>query len=125
MAERILVESKNPITQSPQAVEALASFTHKEIIGGVLDLGKVKLVKSSKGDAFYTTTAKDCSCPARAFHPGRPCKHMRRFNAVSHKEILIDAVIGETTDAEIAYWQNKKAGELELMNTVGFRPCLE
>jgi hypothetical protein len=134
MTGKILVESKNPITQSPQAVETLAAFMHKKIEGGILDLGKVKLVKSSKGDAFYTTTERDCSCPARCYHPQRPCKHMRKFHSVAkvvarspktvpQAEMLVDAYAPETLPGEVEYWQKK--GELELMNTVGFKPCLE
>ena len=45
---------------------------------GVLDLGAAKLIKSNKGDAFYTVTAKACSCPAATYHPGQPCKHQRK-----------------------------------------------
>ena len=36
------------------------------------------LVLSNKKDAFYTVTAKACSCPAQTFSPGQACKHMRK-----------------------------------------------
>ena len=78
MSGRILVQMQNPVTQKPEAVEALAAYLNKPIEAGVLDLGSAKLVKSNKGDAFYTVTAKACSCPAATYHHG-PCKHQRKY----------------------------------------------
>ena len=79
MSGRILVQMQNPVTQKPEAVEALAAYLNKPIEAGVLDLGSAKLVKSNKGDAFYTVTAKACSCPAATYHPGMACKHQRKY----------------------------------------------
>jgi hypothetical protein len=79
MSGRILVQMQTPVTQKPDAVEALSTYLNKIIEAGVLDLGAAKLVKSNKGDAFYTVTAKACSCPAATYHPGQPCKHQRKF----------------------------------------------
>jgi hypothetical protein len=81
MAGRTLVQMENPTTQRTDAVEALAAFLHKPIEGGVLDLGNIKLVKSNKGDAFYSVTATKCSCPSAAYRPGQSCKHQRRYFA--------------------------------------------
>lgn len=78
MSGRILVQMQTPVTQKPEAVEALAAYLNKTIEAGVLDLGAAKLVKSNKGDAFYTVTAKACSCPAAFYHHG-PCKHQRKY----------------------------------------------
>ena len=78
MSGKVLVQIKTPVTQKPDAVEALATYLNKQIEPGVLDLGVVKLIKSNKGDAFYTVTAKVCSCPAATYHPGQPCKHQRK-----------------------------------------------
>ena len=33
------------------------------------------LVRNNKGDAYYVTTPKSCSCPAATYNPGQPCKH--------------------------------------------------
>jgi hypothetical protein len=123
MSGKILIESKTPKTQSLECVESLAVFVNKKIDNGILDLGAVRLVRSSKGDCYYTVTANDCSCPARAYHPEKPCKHMKSFHAIP-REMLIDAVIGEVTNDELQYWQDKEKGSLELMNTVGFKPVL-
>jgi len=79
MSGRILVQTQNPVTQKPEAVEALAAYLNKPIEAGVLDLGSATLVKSNKGDAFYTVTAKACSCPAMTYHPGMACKHQRKY----------------------------------------------
>jgi hypothetical protein len=79
MSGRILVQMQNPVTQKPEAVEALAAYLNKPIEAGVLDLGSATLVKSNKGDAFYTVTAKACSCPAMTYHPGMACKHQRKY----------------------------------------------
>ena len=78
MSGKVLVQIQTPVTQKPDAVEALATYLNKQIEAGVLDLGEVKLIKSNKGDAFYTVTAKACSCPAATYHPGQPCKHQRK-----------------------------------------------
>jgi len=69
---------ESPVTQRTDAVEALAAYLKKPIEGGVLDLGSLKLVKSNKGDAFYSVTARKCSCPAQTFSPAQPCKHRRQ-----------------------------------------------
>ena len=79
MNGKTLIQMQNPVTQKTDAVEALVVYLNKTIEAGVLDLGAAKLIKSNKGDAFYTVTAKACSCPAATYHPGQPCKHQRRF----------------------------------------------
>ena len=79
MSGKILFNVSSPVTQKPEAVEALAAYLNKPIEAGVLDLGSAKLVKSNKGDAFYTVTAKACSCPAVTYHPGMACKHQRKY----------------------------------------------
>ena len=79
MSEKILFNVSSPVTQKPEAVEALAAYLNKPIEAGVLDLGSATLVKSNKGDAFYTVTAKACSCPAMTYHPGMACKHQRKY----------------------------------------------
>ena len=92
MSGRILVQMQTPVTQKPEAVEALAAYLNKTIETGVLDLGAAKLVKSNKGDAFYTVTAKACSCPAATYHPGQPCKHARKHFPQPKREVSAPAV---------------------------------
>lgn len=64
MVGKIIFEMESPKTQSVEAVESLAAYLNKPIEAGILNLGAVKLVKSNKGDVFYTVTAKACSCPS-------------------------------------------------------------
>ncbi len=82
MTGKVIFEMQSPVTQSVQAVESLASYLNKTIGNGILDLGAVKLVKSNKGDAFYTVTEKACSCPSATYRPGQPCKHQRQYFAM-------------------------------------------
>ena len=71
-----------PKTQSSDAVKALLAF--KKITSDPLpqevslDGGRLVLVLSNKKDAFYTVTARACSCPAATYHHG-PCKHQRKY----------------------------------------------
>lgn len=90
MTGRTLVQVQTPVTQKPEAVEALATYLNKTIEAGVLDLGVAKLVKSNKGDAFYTVTAKACSCPAATYHPGQPCKHARKYFPQPKREVATE-----------------------------------
>ena len=85
MSGKILFNVSSPVTQKPEAVEALATYLNKPIEAGVLDLGSAKLVKSNMGDALYTVTAKACSCPAAAYHSGMACKHQRKYFPQSKK----------------------------------------
>ena len=78
MSGKILFNGASPVTQKPDAVEVLAAYLNKTIEAGVLDLGAAKLIKSNKGDAFYTVTAKACSCPAATYRPDQSCKHQRK-----------------------------------------------
>lgn len=78
---KLIIEATSPSTQTVASVEQLARLTGKKIENGILDLGKVCLVKSSKDDCYYTVSEIECSCPARCFHPQVPCKHIEAFNA--------------------------------------------
>jgi len=51
------------------------------------------LVLSNKKDCFYVTTARDCSCPARSWHPNGPCKHMRKYFPEQQRTTIGSAAI--------------------------------
>lgn len=75
---------ESPKTQSVEAVKALiAYFNHGKEPAQLPDFfrltGEMVLVKSNKGDVYYVTTPTNCSCPARTFNPGKPCKHSRLY----------------------------------------------
>ena len=83
MVEKTLLASGSPITQRIDAVKALLAWKKvscdplpQEVS---LDGGRLVLVLSNKKDAYYTVTAKGCSCPAATYHPGTRCKHSRKY----------------------------------------------
>ncbi len=71
---------ESPKTQSIGAVKVLLAWKGRAVdsLPSFVELaGGVRLTLSSKGDVYYTTTPTNCSCPARTYHPGKPCKHMK------------------------------------------------
>lgn len=72
-------------TQSAEAIKSL--LTWKKVSSDPLpqevslDAGRLVLVLNNKKDAYYTVTAKGCSCPAAIYHPGTRCKHQRKYFA--------------------------------------------
>jgi len=84
MSEKILVQIEAPVTQSTEAVKALLKFyNHGQEVAELPPLyrlgSEMVLVMSNKGDVYYVTTPRDCSCPAQSYNPGQPCEHMRTF----------------------------------------------
>jgi len=74
----------NPVTQTRDAVQQLiAYFNHgqqpEEMPSFYRLSGDMVLAQSNKGDCFYVTTPKSCSCPASVYNPGKPCKHSRKY----------------------------------------------
>jgi len=83
MEGKTLLASSGPITQRIDAVKALLAW--KQVSSDPLpqevslDGGRLVLVLSNKKDAYYTVTAKGCSCPAATYHPGTRCKHSKKY----------------------------------------------
>ena len=82
MLNKLVISS--PVTQSREAVEQLiAYFNHgqqpEEMPSFYRLSSDMVLVQSNKGDAYYVTTAKSCSCPSATYNPGKPCKHSRKY----------------------------------------------
>jgi len=86
MSERNLLDKvrSGPVTQSRDAIKTLLAFVGRASdpmpSDVTLDNGRMVLILSNKKDAYYTCTAKACSCPAASYHHG-PCKHQRRYFA--------------------------------------------
>jgi hypothetical protein len=84
MSGKTIVQMESPKTQSIAAIKALLQWKGRasDPLPSFVELGKgeswVILVLNGKRDAFYTATAKACSCPAAVYHHG-PCKHQRKF----------------------------------------------
>jgi len=82
MATNIQIE--NPVTQTVDAVKSLLAYMHRPVdpMPSFVELnGHVRLTLSKDKQAYYVTTPKDCSCPARAYWPGTTCKHMKALQA--------------------------------------------
>jgi hypothetical protein len=77
-------------TQSIEAVKSLLNWHGRgsDPMPSFIELaGGVRLTKSSKGDAYYTTTPTNCSCPGRTYNPGHQCKHMKALLAGNSVEV--------------------------------------
>jgi hypothetical protein len=77
-----LLEGRSgPVTQSIDAVKSLLAWkghpTNPMPADVSLDNGRLVLVLSNKKDAYYTCTARACSCPGNQFRHN--CKHMRKY----------------------------------------------
>lgn len=87
MAARTIISVEKPQTQTVEAVKALLSWRGRaaDPLPSFVELGKEEsrlvLVLSNKKDAYYTTTARACSCPAHNWHSGQRCKHQRKYFA--------------------------------------------
>ncbi len=107
MAERTLLDSVSLVTQNIEAVVELLNCLGRPTnpLPEIVDLGKVKLVRSNKGDVFYCVTAKACSCPSATYRPGSLCKHQRKyFPGPQKSQEQFDA----ESDAEIAQLHRAK-----------------
>ena len=56
--------------------------------------GRLVLVLANNRDAYYTTIARACSCPAHAFSHGSPCEHQRKH----FPEPVMDSIRSEAMD---------------------------
>jgi len=80
MNGKLSIQIENPVTQTVDAVKGLLAYMHMpaDPLPQFVELqDRVRLTRSKDGKGYYLTTPKNCSCPARAFNPGAPCKHMR------------------------------------------------
>jgi len=68
-----------PKTQSIDAVTAMLRALNRPVdpLPAVVELAgdRAVLIRSRKGDCYYTVTASGCSCPAATYRPGQVCKH--------------------------------------------------
>lgn len=84
MSGRTLIQVEKPTTQTIAAVKSLLAYVGRasDPLPIFVELkGSVRLTRSKRGDCYYTTTPADCSCKARSFNPGTPCKHMKALQA--------------------------------------------
>jgi len=84
MSGKLSIQLENPVSQTVDSVKSLLTYMHRPVdpMPSFVELnGHVRLTLSKDKKAYYLTTTKDCSCPARAFNPGTTCKHMRALQA--------------------------------------------
>jgi hypothetical protein len=85
MTERTIIQMRNPVTQSIDAVKALLTWRGRAVdpMPSTLEFvnegegSRLVLVLSNKKDSYYVVTPTKCSCPVATYHPGQPCKHQR------------------------------------------------
>jgi len=87
----------SPVTQTCAAVKQLIIFQNHgqepaEMPAFCRLSAEMVLVRNNKGDAYYVTTPKSCSCPAATYHPGQPCKHARKYFPKPKREASEPAV---------------------------------
>ena len=129
--------SPAPVTQCRESVVELLKYLGQptEPLPEAVDLGAVKLVRSNKGDVYYTVTAKACSCPSFIYRGG-PCKHQRKYFAESKPRGQTIAETLEEHDRNLhkmpksyqrmvrAAREDAEAEPLESIHKGGFRPVL-
>jgi hypothetical protein len=84
MSGKNLLEGQTgPVTQSVEAVKNLLAFVGRSAdplpTDVTLDNGRIVLVLNNKRDAYYTCTARACSCPSATYRHNGPCKHQRKY----------------------------------------------
>ncbi|RJE46826.1 hypothetical protein A7K50_12440 [Dehalobacter sp. MCB1] len=102
-----------PVTQSCDAVMTLLAFVGRASdpmpTDVTLDNGRMVLVLSNKKDAYYTCTARACSCPSATYRSG-PCKHQRKHfpQAEATKPVSANASL-----KPVATWPGGRNGPVE------------
>ena len=93
MSGRTLFDGASPKTQSVEAVKQLITYQqhHGQVPAEIPAFYRLSaelvLVLSNKKDAYYVTTPKACSCPAATYHPGKSCKHQRKYFPTKHEQV--------------------------------------
>jgi len=138
MNTKTILKVESPKTQSVEAVKALLAWKGRasDPLPKFVEMGagesRLVLVLSNKKDCFYVVTARDCSCPARSWHPGQPCKPSSAIKQPNHgawhghngpvldevrpaakvsSPLYVDT-LGETTARDIAYHSIKADREM-------------
>lgn len=94
MSGKTLIEMRNPVTQSLDAIKAFLTWKGRAVdpmpstIEFMQEEGRMVLVLSNKKDAYYVVTSTKCSCPSATYRDG-PCKHMRRYFPQAAKPITM------------------------------------
>jgi len=82
---KVLIDNVSPVTQSVQAVVELLTFLGmpSELPAVIKLANDGQLTRSSKGDCYYYTSPKGCSCPGYFYR--HSCKHVKALAFSSSK----------------------------------------
>ena len=86
MSNKVFVGNVEPVTQNVESVVELLNFLGKssQPLPDMVPLANsAQLTKSSKGDCYYYTSAKSCTCPG--FFYRNSCKHVKSIASSSSK----------------------------------------
>ncbi len=92
---RVLYEKCVVTTQRTESVVEMLKFLGRgyDPLPDTVELPGLVLVLSHRRDCYYATSPRDCSCPARVYSPGKPCKHMRKhFSETVKPRSMADAL---------------------------------
>ena len=113
--KNLLEGRTGPVTQSVDAIKSLLAYVGRAsnpLPSDVsLESGRVVLVLSNKKDAYYCTTATNCSCPSAAYGHGASCKHQRKFFPQDAKPVA--TVSEESSIKPSAKWPSGHNGPVE------------
>jgi hypothetical protein len=117
---RNLLDGLSPLTQTLESGKALASFLRmtEELPETIALANGARLTLSSKGDCYYYTSEKGCSCTTGQY--GKICKH-RTALAGSNSE----AQIYQARQKERRAQAKASKGIETSIREPGFRPALE
>jgi hypothetical protein len=144
MNGKTILSVASPLTQSVGSVKQLIAYQNHgqepAEMPPVYRLGsEMVLVRSNKGDVYYVTTSRTCSCPSAAYRPGQACKH-RRAHFPAKEEAAKAANLAEVLEEHDRNLpsmprdyrrmvrearEKAEADPLELVPKGPFRPTLE
>ena len=88
MAGKVIFDGIGPKTQSVESIKAMLEFlTGEEIreLPAVVRLANGwQLTRSSKGDCYYVTSPKECSCPGFCYR--RSCRHIEALRDAEQQQ---------------------------------------
>jgi len=114
MSGKVLFDGAEPKTQSFESVKAMLEFLTGEQVRELPAVVRLangwQLIRSSKGDAYYMTSLRECSRPG--YHYRRTCRHVKslRDKEEARSILILDAYAWEPTPEEIQN-QEMKAQE--------------
>ena len=102
--------SEASVTQSTEAIESLLNYLGKPTnpLPEIVSLSEgLQLTKSSKGDCYYVTSPKGCTCIGFVYHNN--CRHMKTLP--KEAEALLDEKARKIAMAKAACEENRRQAQ--------------